>query len=228
MITRSLFFLWLSVAIVSPVLADEPESPPETPLERSNRILKEIDASFAKKHHMPEPARLDGFPEPKVKPSPEEIAREFNKFNNSSIMPFQKNSYNLMVFVSFSMPLESLRRVVEQSEKTGAQIVFRGFAGDSMKEMSQKIADLIGSHRVEVSVNPPAFTQYKITAVPSLVLALSTADNELEEGCALPSQYVKVVGDVGQDYALDIIERKSPAFARAAQYFSRRLVRGIN
>lgn len=223
MAARSLppLVLLLSLAVALPVLAVEPT---ETPLERSNRILKEVGAKFDQ-HRKPEAAKLDALPKPQSTVSLEELAQQFSK---PPVAPIQAATYGLMVFVSFSMPPESLQRVVEQSEKTGAQIVFRGFAGNTMMEMSKRVAKLIGNHRVEVSVNPSAFTQFKVSTVPALVIALPTAGEGLDNnGCAQPTQYVKVTGDVGQDYALDMIERRSPAFARAAQLFSRRLVGGI-
>jgi len=46
-------------------------------------------------------------------------------------------------------------------------------------------------------------------------------------GCAQAARFVKVTGDVGQDYALDLIERTSPQFAQAAQAFNRRIGGGI-
>jgi conjugal transfer pilus assembly protein TrbC len=195
----------------------------ETPLEKSNRVLKELNAQFSQ-HRPPEAPKLDNFPQPAITASPADLAQQFSK---PPLIPIRTATHELMVFVSFSMPPESLQRVVLESERTGAHIVFRGFRGNKLMEMSKHVADLIGNHRVEVSVNPPAFNQFQISAVPALVIALPTASEGLDNGCAQASQFVKVIGDVGQDYALDLIERNSPAFASAAQTFNRRLTRGI-
>lgn len=216
----SLLALLLSLSAAPSALANEPT---ETPLERSNRVLKELNAQFAQ-HRKPEAAKLDALPRPSATVSPSDLAQQFGK---PPIMPIKTASHELMVFVSFSMPPESLQRIVEQSERSGAHIVFRGFAGDKLMEMSKHVAKLIGNHRVEVSVNPPAFSQFKVSTVPALVIALPTASEGLDNGCAQATQYVKVTGDVGQDYALDLIERNSPRFASAAQTFNRRLIRGI-
>lgn len=215
-----LLVLLLSLAATASVLASEQT---ETPLERSNRVLKELNARFAQ-HRQPEAAKLDALPQPSATVSPSDLAQQFGK---PPVAPIQAATHELMVFVSFSMPPESLRRVVEQSERTGAQIVFRGFTGNNLMEMSKHVAKLIGNHRVEVSVNPPAFTQFRVSTVPALVVALPTASEGMDNGCAQPTRYVKVTGDVGQDYALDMIERKSPAFAHAAQAFNRKLARRI-
>ncbi len=195
----------------------------ETPLDRSSRILKEVNAQL-EQHRQPDAPKLDNFPQPAVTPSPSELAQQFSK---PPVLPINAATHELMVFVSFSMPPASLQRIVLESEKTGAHIVFRGFIGNKMMEMSKHIANLIGNHRVEVSVNPPAFNQFQVTSVPALVIALPNASEGMDNGCAQATQYVKVTGDVGQAYALDLIERSSLKFSSAAHVFNRRIGGGI-
>lgn len=218
-VSRTLLFTVLTV-FAQQSCADVPV---ETPLERSNRVLRELNAKFAQ-HRQPESPKLDNFPQPAIKASPSDLAQQFSK---PPVMPIRTASHELMVFVSFSMPPESLQRIVLESERTGAHIVFRGFKGEKLMEMSKHVANLIGNRRVEVSVNPPAFHQFQVTAVPALVIALPSASEGMDNGCAQATQFAKVTGDVGQDYALDLIERNSPTFASAAQAFNRRLIRGI-
>lgn len=195
------------------------ETSPETPLEASSRILKSVSERFANQAR-PSAPTLDNLPHPAVTESPSELAKQFRP---APIIPLNKNAHELMVFVSFSMPKESLQRIVLQSEKTGARILFRGFKGEKLTEMSKHIASLIGNHHVEVNINPPAFTQYKITQVPALVIAQPNANEGMDNGCAQATRYVKVTGDVSQDYALDLIERQSPQWASAARVFNLRL-----
>jgi len=126
------------------------------------------------------------------------------------------------------MPRESLLRIVEQSEMTGARLIFRGFTGDKLTDMSKRIADLLGKHRVEAVVHPPAFTQFKVNQVPALVISQSDAANQLDNGCAQAERYVKVTGDVSQDYALDYIERTSPKWSTVAATFNSKLQRSCN
>ena len=187
----------------------------ETDLERSNRILKEVNERIVNQYRTPAP-NLDALPHPAtVTPNPAELARQFNQ-PPTQIKPALPE---LMVFVSFSMPRESLLRIVEQSERTGARLVFRGFSGDKMTDMAKRISALIGNHRVEAVIHPPAFSQFKVNQVPALVLAQSDAGDLLDSGCAQPDRFVKVTGDVSQDYALDYIERTSPKWAAAARLF---------
>lgn len=190
----------------------------ETDLERSNRILKEVNERVANQFRTPA-AKLDNLPQPAVQASPADMAKQFSQspIKTQAIVP------ELMIFVSFSMPHESLLRIVEQSEKTGAKLVFRGFKGEKLTVMANHLTELIGKHRVEAIVHPPAFSQFKIVQVPALVIAKANAAEQMSSGCALPDRYVKVTGDVSQDYALEYIERTSPQWAAAAHFFANKL-----
>ena len=187
----------------------------ETELERSNRILGEINERVVDQYRVPSPD-LSALPRPATTTAnPADLARQFRQ------QPIQTKpaTPEMMIFVSFSMPRESLLRIVEQSETTGARLIFRGFAGDKMTDMAARIGALLGKHRVEAVIHPPAFTQFKVDQVPALVIAQSDAGNLLDSGCAQPDRYVKVTGDVSQDYALEYIERTSPQWAATARLF---------
>jgi len=186
----------------------------ETELERSNRILGEINERVVNQYRAPAPD-LTALPQPATTANPADLARQFRQ------QPIQTKpaTPEMMIFVSFSMPRESLLRIVEQSERTGARLIFRGFNGDKMTDMAAHISALLGKHRVEAVIHPPAFSQFKVDQVPALVLAQSDAGNQLDSGCAQPDRYVKVTGDVSQDYALEYIERTSPQWAASARLF---------
>ena len=190
----------------------------ETDLERSNRILKEVNERVVNQYRAPAP-KLDNLPQPAVPPNPADMAQQFRQ---SPVQP-KTGAPELMVFVSFSMPDEALQRIVEQSERTGARLVFRGLKGNKLTDMAQHIATLIGKHRVEAIVHPPAYAQFKVNQVPALVIAQPNAGDQMESGCAQPDRYVKVTGDVSQDYALEYIERTSPQWAAAAHLFGEKL-----
>jgi len=209
-----LLVLLLSLAVVPLATANESE----TPLEKSNRVLRELNTQFAQ-HRQPEAPKLDALPQPSTTVSPSDLAQQFS---TPSALPINAAAHELLVFVSFSMPREGLLRIVEQSEKTGAKMVFRGMAGDKLTSMSRSVADILGNHRVEALIHP------KVDRVPALVLAKSDAGNHLDNGCVQTGSYIKVTGDVGQDYALDLIERTSPQWVAAARQFNNKLAKGFN
>lgn len=130
----------------------------------------------------------------------------------------------LMVFVSFSLPRETLQRIVSQSEKSGAVLVLRGLKGNSLTQMGEEIAKLVGDRNVTAIIHPPAFKQFNVKRVPAMVLARSGQASKIaEDGCAPATSFIKVDGDVTQEYALDLIEREAPAWADAARKFSVKL-----
>ena len=132
---------------------------------------------------------------------------------------------DLMIFVSFSMPAASLKRMVAQGRLVGASVVLNGFKNNSMKETTQAIQNL-GEGRGHVVVNPNAFVKYKIRSVPTVVLTKPNASDQLDaEGCALPDTYAAVVGDVSLDYSLDTIARRDARFSEVATRFANQ-VRG--
>lgn len=130
----------------------------------------------------------------------------------------------LMVFVSFSLPRETLQRIVHQSERSGAVLVLRGLKGHSLTQTGEEIARLVGERNVTVLIHPPAFQQFQVRQVPSLVLARSGQVAKIDEdGCAPAASFIRIDGDVGQHYALDLIERQAPAWADIARRHAARL-----
>lgn len=210
--------LMLRITLACALVITTQQASAETDMERSNRILREISERMTQQNR--DPALVsNNFPKPATSANPADLARQFSQ----SSMPTKQPATELMIFVSFSMPREALLRIVDQSEKSGALLIFRGFKGDKLTEMAHHIASLIGKHRVEALVHPPAFSQFKITQVPALVIAQADANVQMTGGCAQADRYVKVTGDVSQDYALDYIERTSPQWAMAARFFGDKL-----
>jgi conjugal transfer pilus assembly protein TrbC len=172
---------------------------------------------------MPNTERL---PQPGAKaPDIESIARKFQSIKNSSPTA-GTGQPDLLIFVSFSMPREALIRTIEQAERAGGALVFRGLKGDSMKRMGEEVRALIGERNVSVAIHPPAFQQYSIRQVPAVVIANAKAGSVMEDGCSKPETFAKVTGDVTLNFALDYIERKSPEWASVARAYRNRLEGG--
>lgn len=178
---------------------------------------------------IPQPAapvvpRIERLPKPQATPSDiGQIAESFRTLPISKSAPTDRGP-ELMMFVSFSMSKASLERIVAESERTGAVLVLRGLKGNSLTRMGEEVAQLIGKRNVTAIIHPPAFTQFKVSQVPTLVLANASQATRIGmDGCASPSSYVKVDGDVSQGYSLDLIERQAPAWAEVAKRFASKL-----
>jgi conjugal transfer pilus assembly protein TrbC len=168
--------------------------------------------------------QIEALPKPVAKsPDLAKIAESYRQLPAATTAKWA-DTPELMVFVSFSMPKEALERIVLQSEKSGAVLVLRGLKGNSLTRMGEELASLVGKRNVTAIIHPPAFKQFKVTQVPALVLARPSQATKIgEDGCASPASFIKIDGDVTQDYALDIIERQAPTWADAARRYAAKL-----
>jgi conjugal transfer pilus assembly protein TrbC len=129
-----------------------------------------------------------------------------------------KDSNELMVFVSLSMPAASLKRIGEQAKKAGAVVVFRGLKyglrkgawADSMNAI-KPIADT----GADVQINPELFERFHVQVVPTLIVASSAPEGCQGNQCEAGS--VAVIGDVSMDYALETLAPRKDAIGRIAQ-----------
>ena len=106
----------------------------------------------------------------------------------SPVLPDQRRPIApLMAFVSFSMPDDSLKAILNQVDMAGGTVVLRGLVNDSFKDTAATVAKLVedskrrGRERGSgpgqgndnlpgFSVDPKLFTKYAITAVPTFVV----------------------------------------------------------
>jgi type-F conjugative transfer system pilin assembly protein TrbC len=90
----------------------------------------------------------------------------------SELSPFhlQKNS-KLLVFTSFSLPLESWKEFSHVLQKTGGSFVLRGLPENSFPLLAKKIIELKKAGiQAEILLDPESFEKYAINAIPSAVL----------------------------------------------------------
>lgn len=195
---------------------------------RAREAMQRVpDANQARQLYSGGMPNVEALPQAAV-PAPD-IATIAEKYKELGKASAPKNGQpDLMVMVSLSMPREALERTVEQAERAGATLVFRGLKGDSMTRMGEEIQSIIGKRNVSAVVHPPAFQQFSVTKVPAVVIARQEAGNVLENGCSQAGTFVKVSGDVSLDYALEYIERKGQAWSQIARAYRSRIVRGVN
>lgn len=147
---------------------------------------------------------------PRAQVDPMEIAQRYTARAQS------RRQEELLAFASLSMPAESLRRLARDVARVGGAVVLRGLKDQSLKATASAIQAL-GVDASAVQINPNTFRQYRITAVPAIVLV--KADHALEidaEGCALPENFVGVSGDVTVAYALREIGQRAPDYRSLA------------
>lgn len=148
---------------------------------------------------------------------PAALAESYKKLGK----PDDAEAPELMVFVSLSMPEESLRRIGMQAKKLGAVVVLRGMKF-GLRNWNDSVNALkpISNTGADIQIHPELFTRYNVTAVPTLVVSSSPKSGCQDEACA--SQAASVTGDVSLDYALErLTDRKDTVGAIARERVKR-------
>jgi len=121
---------------------------------------------------------------------------------------------DLLVFVSFSMPEASLRRVAAEAGKADAVLVFRGPKDGSLRKTLQAFEPLarLGARAI---LHPEAFTRHDVKSVPVYVLDSTTGGCEETVGaCGDP---LRLAGDVSLEYALERMALSRSPMGREAE-----------
>jgi len=124
---------------------------------------------------------------------------------------------DLVVFVSFSMPKEVLQELGRQAKETGAVLVVRGFKDKSLRK-TKEAAFEVNAAGAPWEIHPELFKAFKVTKVPTFVVATAGASSVLDDGCAPDATYASISGNVSIELALDTIRmRAKPEVAKLAE-----------
>ena len=237
-LTALMFLLSMQSALAQPTRAIT-----QTDIDRAKRVqpvITEEDIKRAQKNNrMPTDAELravpvpstpnvDALPQPKTAKPPdlEAIARGYQAAGGP-IAQLQRppSGPALLVFVSFSMPHQTLERLVEQAARAKASLVLRGFINGSLQETVLGVQRLIGQRDVAFQIDPQAFDRFAIAKTPSFVLVRDGAQPKpcASGQCFATEAFVSTAGDVSVEYALEHIQRTAPTFSREAAQFLKRI-----
>lgn len=148
----------------------------------------------------------------------------------------------LLVFISASVPRESLRRLARQAASVGAPLVLRGVVGGDFPATAEFMRDILGEPendgrppatfskqghsqtKPRALIDPTLFARFDVRQVPAVVLVPDGACVTGIRACphATPV-HVHVAGDVTLDYALDHIARTHPEAKSVADALLARL-----
>ena len=80
-------------------------------------------------------------------------------------------SPQIIVFVSFSLPVQSLVAIVRDADRIQASVVVRGLADNNFKSTFTRSQDVISrAGRGGLSIDPLIFSQYGIFQVPTVLV----------------------------------------------------------
>jgi type-F conjugative transfer system pilin assembly protein TrbC len=126
---------------------------------------------------------------------------EFKMGNNSAdALP------SLLVFISSSMPENSLKGISSALRHTDGVLVLQGMIGESLTKTAAFIKEL-HQQGVRAIIHPKLFTDYQITAVPAFVL--HDQSNHIHD---------ILIGNVTLQYALESMLEKGEMKASAKEY----------
>jgi type-F conjugative transfer system pilin assembly protein TrbC len=111
----------------------------------------------------------------------------------------------LLVFVSFSMPLPTLKALGSQVYRVGGKLVLRGLVEGNFRETAKKLQEL----QEEILIDPTLFEDYGISTVPTFVLR-SESTRKVKDG-----SYDRLSGNVSLEYALEQFSSKGEAHEEA-------------
>ena len=109
-----------------------------------------------------------------------------------------EQSSSRMVFVSFSMPKESLKSIIREAKARHVPVVIRGLVNNSFKQTLASMKELMGENIGGIQLDPMLFREFKVTAVPAFV-------SKYQNG------YDIIYGNVHIDYAFDEMRRRHHA-----------------
>jgi conjugal transfer pilus assembly protein TrbC len=133
------------------------------------------------------------------------VACSAYKEQNPSSAPVVHDS--VYIFVSFSMPKESLQQWSAQAQKIHAPLVIQGLVDDSFTKTQQAVTALSSEHPSGVVLDPRLFWQYHISQVPTVVVVHPTVLKPClpNQSCWNPEVNDVVVGDIGLEAALRMV-----------------------
>jgi type-F conjugative transfer system pilin assembly protein TrbC len=89
-------------------------------------------------------------------------------------------SSTLYIFVSFSLGEKALLNLVQEAKPYGATLILRGFKDTSLRKTVAALHKIILATGQGVMIDPELFSTFKVTTVPTFVLATSTMHDRLQ------------------------------------------------
>ncbi|MEJ2404149.1 MAG: type-F conjugative transfer system pilin assembly protein TrbC [Candidatus Thiodiazotropha sp.] len=119
----------------------------------------------------------------------------------------------LLIFISASVPRESLRKLAQQAACVNAPLILRGVVDGDLPATAKFMRDILGDEepRARAMIDPTLFDRFGVKQVPAVVLVPGGACVAGVRACPKGTPaHVHVAGDVTLDYALDHIARTHP------------------
>lgn len=142
----------------------------------------------------------------------DELANHGQQLFRSAEEGAKRYESQVLVFISSSMPNQTVIHYLQQSRRINASLVLRGFVGDTLSTTKKYIHDiLMGSSDPEaqssILIDPTLYQRFSITQVPSIVVTESKIEPCRHKTCTAPPHHL-ISGDVSLDWALGLVSRQ--------------------
>ncbi|MBG6083024.1 type-F conjugative transfer system pilin assembly protein TrbC [Rubrivivax gelatinosus] len=138
----------------------------------------------------------------------DELAVRYKKAANGEVPKALAGRGDVVIFVSFSMPQRDLIELSRQAKEMDATLALRGLKDNSV-DATRIAAAAVNAGGVEWDIHPELFKQFKVTKVPTFVVANARSGSLDAEGCSPEATYASVSGSISLEQALDIVRRKA-------------------
>lgn len=137
----------------------------------------------------------------------DELVQRYKSAVNGEVPKTLAARGDVVIFVSFSMPKRDLIELSRQAKEMDAALVLRGLKDDSV-DATRNAAAEVNPAGAEWNIHPDLFKQFKVTKVPTFVVANAKSGSLDDEGCSPDATYASVSGNVSLEQALDTVRRK--------------------
>lgn len=119
---------------------------------------------------------------------------------------------SILIFVSFSMPRQSLEAYLRDAKKIGASVIIRGLINNSFQKTFHEISDLVkASDGQGMELNPIWFKRFHITQVPAVVVISEQSNCFNGDLCHSDKDYDLMTGDISLLAALKMVRDRGVA-----------------
>ncbi len=120
------------------------------------------------------------------------------------------NQQNLYIFVSLSMPQNSLLSLLQEARAFNGVLVFRGLKENSYRKTAQFLQPIIKQAGVGVIIDPELFKKYDIKVTPTITLAAQNSFDKIAGNISLQYGLEQIAknGDL-QNKARDLLNKKT-------------------
>ncbi|MDE0703425.1 MAG: type-F conjugative transfer system pilin assembly protein TrbC [Rhodospirillaceae bacterium] len=134
-------------------------------------------------------------------------------------------SAEVLIFTSLSVPAASWRQWSRDADRSGAPLVLRGVAGNSLPETARQIRARLGGHDAALAIDPRLFRLFGIERVPAVVVVPNGVPACESRRCsddpAPPHDLVS--GNIGLIAALEAVAAEGDAGRAVAKEYLQRL-----